>query len=177
MTAVSATADTPGVQINGQTTVNFTFNNNPEWQASGTNNFGVLLTLGKFYDVDPGAGVQPCNIKLLAVVTPLNNGAATPYAIPLSSFAIIQSCNSGITTVAAALAELAGVGGRLSGGWRRCRTTHRRRQDHRCQPERRRRRRLPDHARADRRHQLPTLIRGEVASHGEATSLNSDVNL
>ena len=105
VTAVSATADTPGVQINGQTTVNFTFNNNPEWQASGTNNFGVLLTLGKFYDVDPGAGVQPCNIKLLAVVTPLNNGAATPYAIPLSSFAIIQSCNSGITTVAAALAS------------------------------------------------------------------------
>ncbi len=39
------------------------------------------------------------------MVTPLNNGAATPYAIPLSSFAIIQSCNSGITTVAAALAS------------------------------------------------------------------------
>jgi hypothetical protein len=105
VTAISATADTPGVQISGQTTVNFTFNNNPEWQASGTNNFGVLLTLGKFYDLDAGAGVTPCNIKLLAVVTPLNNGAATPYAIPLSSFAIIQSCNSGITTVAAALAS------------------------------------------------------------------------
>jgi hypothetical protein len=105
VTAVSATGDTPGVQISGQTTVNFTFNNNPEWQASGTNNFGVLLTLGKFYDLDAGSAVQPCNIKLLAVVTPLNNGAATSYAIALSDFAIIQSCNSGISTVAAALAS------------------------------------------------------------------------
>jgi len=105
VTAVSATADTPGVQISGQTTVNFTFNNNPEWQASGTNNFGVLLTLGKFYDLDAGAAVQPCNIKLLAVVTPLNNGAATAYAVPLSDFAVIQNCNSGISTVAAALAS------------------------------------------------------------------------
>jgi len=105
VTAVSATADTAGVQINGQTTVNFTFNNNPEWQSSGTNNFGVILTLGKFYDLDPGTGVTPCNIKLLAVVTPLNNGAATAYAIPFTDFAIIQSCNSGISTVAAALAS------------------------------------------------------------------------
>jgi hypothetical protein len=105
VTAVSSTADTAGVQIDGQTTVNFTFNNNPEWQSSGTNNFGVLLTLGKFYDIDAGSAVVPCNIKLLAVVAPLNNGAATPYAVPLSSFAIIQSCNSGISTVAAALAS------------------------------------------------------------------------
>jgi hypothetical protein len=105
VTAVSATGDTPGVQINGQTTVNFKFNNNPEWQASGTNNFGVILTLGKFYDLDPGTAVQPCNIKLLAVVTPLNNGAAADYAIPFTDFAIIQSCNSGISTVAAALAS------------------------------------------------------------------------
>jgi hypothetical protein len=104
VTTISATADTAGVQLNGQTTVNFTFNNNPEWQSSGTNNFGVLLTLGKFYDLDAGAGVQPCNIKLLAVVTPQNNGAATPYALPLSSFAIIQACNTGISTVSAALA-------------------------------------------------------------------------
>ena len=105
VTALSATGNTPGVQISGQTTVNFTFNNNPEWQTSGTNNFGVILTLGKFYDLDAGTAVQPCNIKLLAVVTPLNNGAATPYAVPLSDFAIIQSCNSGISTVAAALAS------------------------------------------------------------------------
>ncbi|MFG5411461.1 hypothetical protein ABXN37_29215, partial [Piscinibacter sakaiensis] len=105
VTSISATGDTPGVQLGGQTTVNFTFNNNPEWQASGTNNFGVILTLGKFYDLDAGPGVTPCNLKLLAVVKPLNNGAATPYAVPLSSFQVIQACNTGISTVAAALAS------------------------------------------------------------------------
>ncbi len=105
VTAVSATGDTAGVQLTSQTTVNFTFNNNPEWQSSGTNNFGVILTLGKFYDLDAGAGVTPCNIKLLAVVTPTNNGAATAYAVPLSSFQIIQACNTSISTVAAALAS------------------------------------------------------------------------
>jgi hypothetical protein len=105
VTAISATADTAGVQLSGQSTVNFTFNNNPEWQASGTNNFGVILTLGKFYDLDAGAAVQPCNVKLLAVVTPTNNGAAAPYAVPLSSFQVIQACNTGISTVAAALAS------------------------------------------------------------------------
>jgi hypothetical protein len=105
VTTISATGDTPGVQLNGQTTLEFTFNNNPEWQASGTNNFGVLLTMGKFYDLDAGAGVTPCNIKLLAVVTPLNNGAATLYKVPLSSFQVIQSCNTSINTVSAALAS------------------------------------------------------------------------
>jgi hypothetical protein len=105
VTAVSATANTPGVQVSGQSTVDFTFNNNPEWQASGTNNFGVLLTLGKFYDLDPGAGVTPCNIKLLAVVTPTNNGNAAAYSVPLSSFAVIQACGTSINTAAAALAS------------------------------------------------------------------------
>jgi hypothetical protein len=105
VTTISTTGNTPGVQLNGQTTLEFTFNNNPEWQASGTNNFGVLLTLGKFYDLDAGAGVTPCNIKLLAVVTPLNNGAATLYKVPLSSFQVIQSCNTSINTVSAALAS------------------------------------------------------------------------
>ena len=38
-------------------------------------------------------------------MTPQNNGAATLYKVPLSSFAIIQACNSGISTVAAALAS------------------------------------------------------------------------
>lgn len=105
VTAISAAGNTPGVQLNGQTTLEFTFNNNPEWQASGTNNFGVLLTMGKFYDLDAGTGVTPCNIKLLAVVTPQNNGAATLYKLPLSSFQVIQSCNTSINTVAAALAS------------------------------------------------------------------------
>ena len=77
----------------------------PEWQASGTNHFGVILKLGKFYDLDTGAGVQPCNITLLAVVTPLNNGATTAYAVPQSDFAVIQNRNSGINSVATALAS------------------------------------------------------------------------
>ncbi len=105
VTAISSSGDTAGgVQISGQTTVNFKFNQNPEWFASGTHNFGVLLTLSKWYDVDAGAGVAPCNIKLLAVVAPLNNGAAADYAIPLGSFAVIQTCNTSLNTPALALA-------------------------------------------------------------------------
>ena len=105
VTSISSTGDTAGgVQISGQTTVNFKLNENPEWFASGTNNFGVLLTLNKWYDVDAGAAVAPCNIKLLAVVSPLNNGAAADYAIPLNSFAVIQSCNTNLNTPALALA-------------------------------------------------------------------------
>ncbi len=103
--AMSTTADTAGVTLSGQTTVNFTFNNNPEWQASGTNNFGVILTLGKFYNVGTAAAPAPCNVKLLSVVTPLGGGAATAYALPLSGFQVIQNCNTGISTVAAALAS------------------------------------------------------------------------
>ncbi len=102
--AMSTTADTAGVTLSGQTTVNFTFNNNPEWQASSANNFGVILTLGKFYNVGTAAAPAPCNVKLLAVVSPLAGGAATAYAVPLSSFQVIQNCNTGISTVAAALA-------------------------------------------------------------------------
>lgn len=105
VTAVSTSGDTAGgVQVNGQTTLNFKLNQNPEWFASGTNNFGVLLTLNKWYDVDAGPGVAPCNIKLLSVVSPLNGGAAADYAIPLSGFQVIQACNTSLNTVAAALA-------------------------------------------------------------------------
>lgn len=105
VTTISSSGDTAGgVQVNGQTTLNFKLNQNPEWFASGTNNFGVLLTLNKWYDVDAGAGVAPCNIKLLSVVSPLNGGAAADYAIPLSGFQVIQSCNTNLTTPALALA-------------------------------------------------------------------------
>ncbi|MDE2082708.1 MAG: hypothetical protein KGI90_15260 [Burkholderiales bacterium] len=105
VTVLSTTGDTAGVQINGQTTINFTFNENPEWFASGTNNFGVILTLGKYYNVGTTAAPAACNIKLLAVVAPLNGGAAAAYSIPLSSFAVIQDCKTGINTPAAALAS------------------------------------------------------------------------
>ncbi len=102
--SISSTADTAGVKVNGQTTLNFTFNNNPEWQASGTNNFGVLMTLGKYYNTGTAAAPAACNLKLLAVVTPQNNGNSTAYSIPLSSFQVIQSCGTTINTAAAALA-------------------------------------------------------------------------
>ena len=104
VTSISSTADTAGLKISGQTALHFTFNNNPEWQSSGTNNFGVLLTLGKFYNIGSSAAPTPCNIKLLAVVTPTNGGNSAAYAVPLSSFQVIQACNTGVASASAALA-------------------------------------------------------------------------
>ena len=104
-TRLGAPGSTASGQISGQTTVNFTFNNNPSGRPAAPNHFDVILKLGKFYDLDTGAGVQPCNITLLAVVTPLNNGATTAYAVPQSDFAVIQNRNSGINSVATALAS------------------------------------------------------------------------
>jgi hypothetical protein len=46
----------------------------------------------------------PCNIKPLAVVSPLNNGNAADYAIALSSFSVIQNCGTNLSTPALALA-------------------------------------------------------------------------
>jgi hypothetical protein len=102
-TGLSGTADTPGVSISGKTTMKFRFNQNPEWFNGPAKNFGVILTLGKFYDVDAGPAVAPCNIKLLAVVTP-TSAAATDYAVPISSFDLIQTCGVGGLTPASALA-------------------------------------------------------------------------
>ena len=109
-TGLSSTADTPGVSINGKTTMKFQFGQNPEWFNSPTNNFGVILTLGKFYNVGSVSAPAACNIKLLAVVTPTAQ-AASNYSIPLSSFALIQTCNvSGLTPASAlALAPLSQV--------------------------------------------------------------------
>ena len=102
-TGLSGTGDTAGVSASGKTVMKFQFNQNPEWFNSPTPNFGVILTLGKFYDVDPSSVVQPCNIKLLAVVTP-SAVAPTNYSIPISSFGIIQACNVSGLTPASALA-------------------------------------------------------------------------
>ena len=102
-TGLSSTADTKGLQLGSQTTMKFTFGQNPEWFASATKNFGVILTLGKFYNVGSSSAPAPCNIKLLAVVTP-TAAAATAYAVPLSSFGLIQTCGVGGLTPASALA-------------------------------------------------------------------------
>lgn len=102
-TGLSGTGDTPGVSINGKTTMKFTFGQNPEWFSGPAKNFGVILTLGKFYNVSGNSTVQPCNIKLLAVVTPTAQ-AATAYSVALSSFGLIQTCNVPGLTAASALA-------------------------------------------------------------------------
>jgi hypothetical protein len=97
-TALSGSADTPGLQLAGQTTMKFHFGMNPEWFSSPTPNVGVLLTLGKFYNAG-GA----CHIKLLSIFTPTAQ-AATAYSIPLSSFTLTQDCGVAGLTVASALA-------------------------------------------------------------------------
>lgn len=99
-TGLSATADTAGLQLGNQTTMKFTFGQNPEWFNSGTTNrFLVMLTLGKFYTVGSGA----CNIKLAQVVTP-TAAAASAYTLNLSNFAVIQDCAVPGLTAASALA-------------------------------------------------------------------------
>jgi hypothetical protein len=105
--SLSTTGDTAGgVTINGQTKLNFTFNQNPEWASSATNKFGIKLILGKYYNVGSVSAPAACNVTLLAVVTPANTtGASATYAIPLSSFTVIQNCGTSLTTAAAALAS------------------------------------------------------------------------
>ncbi len=102
-TGLSSTADTPGVSIAGKTTMSFTFGQNPEWFNGPAKNFGVILTLGKFYNVGTTAAPAACNIKLLAVVPPTAQ-AATRYTLRLSDFTLIQTCNVAGLTPASALA-------------------------------------------------------------------------
>lgn len=101
VTGISGTADTAGVTINGQTTINFTFNPNPEWFQNTNHNFWIGMNLGKHYTIGGG-----CNIQLGTVVTATSVGA-TAYSIPLSNFAVSQNCGVGSlspTAVSAALA-------------------------------------------------------------------------
>lgn len=96
---LSTSGDTAGVQVNGQTTLKFNFGDNPEWLASTTPNFAVILTLGKLEAAGGG-----CHVQLLAVVTPTAS-APTSYVVPLSSFAVIQNCaDNAMTSASAALA-------------------------------------------------------------------------
>jgi hypothetical protein len=99
LSALSTTADTSGIQVNGQTKLKFTFNQNPEWFNSTTNNFLVDMDLGKLYLV----GGNACHLQLRRVVTP-TAVSATTYSIDLSSFALVQDCGGAVTSVAAALA-------------------------------------------------------------------------
>ena len=109
-TGLSGTADTAGLSIAGKSTMSFTFGQNPEWFNGPAKNFGVILTLGKFYNVGSTSAPAACNIKLLAVVTPTAQ-APTRYTLPLSGFTLIQTCNvAGLTpTSALALGPLSQV--------------------------------------------------------------------
>ncbi|MFC3146695.1 Ig-like domain-containing protein [Piscinibacterium candidicorallinum] len=112
----SPSADTPGVQVGAQTTLRFKLGQNPEWFSSATNNFMIVMDLGKRYT----AGGATCRLQLRRVVTPTAQ-AATDYAIPLSSFALVQDCGGAVTSVAQALAaspvsqiSFQGVGGGIA---------------------------------------------------------------
>ena len=96
----SAGADTAGVQVGTQTTLRFKLGQNAEWFGSATNNFMIVVDLGKRFTV---GGNPACRLQLRRVVTP-TAAAATDYAIPLSSFALVQDCAGAATTVAQALA-------------------------------------------------------------------------
>jgi hypothetical protein len=102
-TGLSGTGDTPGVSIAGKTSMSFTFGQNPEWFNGPAQNFGVILTLGKYYNVGSASAPAACNIKLLAAVTPTAQ-AATRYTLQLSDFTLIQTCNVAGLTPASALA-------------------------------------------------------------------------
>ena len=113
---LSATADTTGVQVGTQTTLRFKLGQNPEWFSSATNNFMIVMDLGKRYVV----GGNACRLQLRRVVTPTASAAAD-YAIPLSSFALVQDCGGAVSSVAQALAAspisqiaFQGVGGGIA---------------------------------------------------------------
>ena len=95
----SPAADTPGVQVSTQTNLKFKLGQNAEWFNSSTNNFMIVMDLGKRY---PPNG-NNCRLQLRRVVTP-TAAAASDYSIPLSSFALAQDCGTGFTTAAQALA-------------------------------------------------------------------------
>ncbi|MBI3155481.1 MAG: hypothetical protein HYZ20_08730 [Burkholderiales bacterium] len=95
---LSATADTPGLQLAGQTQIKFNFNPNPEWFGTATNNFMVQFDMGKLYDTG-----GPCHIQLRKVVTPTSAGQAA-YALDLDSFAVVQNCGVAGLTAASVLA-------------------------------------------------------------------------
>ena len=96
---LSNTADSAGVQVNGQTSVKFKLGQNPEWFGTATNKFAVDLTLGKRYVV----GGNTCRVQLRTIVTP-TAAAATAYTVLLSAFSVVQDCAQGGLTVASALA-------------------------------------------------------------------------
>lgn len=97
----SASSDTAGVQVSNQTQLKFKLGQNPEWFGSSTNNFMIVMDLGKRFTV----GADPaCRLQLRRVVTPTAQ-AETDYAIALSSFALVQNCGGAASSVSDALSK------------------------------------------------------------------------
>ncbi len=107
VTTMNGAGDTAGVTISGQNYLDFTFNENTEWANAPSNNFLIILTLGKYYNIGTVAKPTPCNIQLQDVVQPASAAsaaAATAYKVPLSNFTVAQNCGQSISTSAQALA-------------------------------------------------------------------------
>ncbi len=98
VTAISATGNTSGMQINGQTSISFTLNQNQEWFNQTNHNVLVQLTLGNLYGT--------CNVLLRDVFTP-TSVSATAYTLLLSDFTVAQSCGMGALTPTSPIAALA----------------------------------------------------------------------
>ncbi len=103
VTAISSNSDTAGLTLNGQNYLNFTLKENPEWANATSDNFAIILTLGKYYSA------TNCNVKLEDVVqptSPTSAAAATPYKVALSDFTVAQNCgDTSLTSASVALAS------------------------------------------------------------------------
>jgi hypothetical protein len=110
---MSATADMAGLQIGSQTSMKFTFNQNPEWFGSTTPNFMVQFDMGKLY----GSGATACHIQLRKVVAP-TSANPTLYTLNLSSFVVVQNCGDTSVTTANVLStqKIAQVSFQAAGG-------------------------------------------------------------
>ncbi len=107
VTVLNGSGDTKGVQISGQNFLQFTMNENPEWANAPSNNFLIILTLGKYYNTGTTSKPAACNIQLMDVVQPTSAAtaaASTTYNVPLSDFTVAQNCGQSISTAAQALA-------------------------------------------------------------------------
>lgn len=107
--------DTAGVSVGSTTNLKFKLGQNAEWFGSATNNFMIVVDLGKRYV----AGGGTCRLQLRNVTTP-TAAAATAYSIPWTAFDLVQNCGQSLS-VAQALAaspvsqiSFQGVGGTIA---------------------------------------------------------------
>jgi len=109
--------DTAGLQIGAQTQLKFKLGQNAEWFSAPNHNVMIVADLGKRFTV--GANTD-CRLQLRRVLT-TTASAATDYAVPLSSFALVQDCGGAASSATDALAKsplsqlsFQGVGGGIA---------------------------------------------------------------